>query len=101
MLLLSSYEGNNAAFSEIVALVFRNNIMLKTQLVEAFENDFESVFKSGKQIDIFFDVQIESPGNETFTETFVHSILFDPLKQYYSVYLQEKDEELKTDNINE
>ena len=101
MMLLSSYEGNNAAFSELVSLIFQKNIVFKTQLVEAFENDFESVFKSGKQIDIFFDVHIRIQGREPFTETFKHSVLFDPLKQYYSVYIQETDEESKTDNIEE
>lgn len=101
MMLLSSYEGNNADFSELVSLIFRNNIVFKTQLIDAFENDFESVFKSGKQIDIYFDIQIQIQGREPFSETFIHSILFDPLKQYYSIYLQEKDEELKTDNIKE
>jgi len=101
MMLLSSYEGNNANFSELVSLIFRNNIVFKTELVKAFDNDFESVFKSGKQIDIYFDVQIQIQGSDAFSETFIHSVLFDPLKQYYSVYLQEKDEELKTDNIKE
>ncbi|MCK4653720.1 MAG: hypothetical protein KAU01_04685, partial [Candidatus Cloacimonetes bacterium] len=57
ILLLSSYEGNRATFSELTTSFLGDKIFIKTELINAFENDFEEIFKSGQRIDIFFNIE--------------------------------------------
>lgn len=101
MFLLSTYEGNTAIFSELAALIFDKNVIVKTQLQDAFENDFEEIFKSGKSIDIFFDITIKQSGQDNFQETFKHSVIFDPLQQFFLITIEEKDEEVRVDDYHD
>ena len=101
MLLLSSYKGNDATFSEINLNRLNSGIFIETELIDAFENDFEQIFKSGKKIDIIFDVKIIVPHQDIYHRIFLHSVTFHPMRQYYSVYLEEKKQELKIDDFSE
>ena len=59
MLLLSSYKGNNAEFTDLETVFLNNNVIFRTSLSGAFENDFEDIIKSGAEIDIFFSISLE------------------------------------------
>ena len=101
MLLLSSYEGNNAAFEDFTATVLGNNIYIKANLVQAFENDFEEVFKSGQRIDIFFTVDIRNSDGPVYQDEFRHSILFNPLEQRYVVFLEDQQTQTSVGSFEE
>ena len=65
MLLLSSYQGNEAEFSELYFSFLGDGVLLRTKLVNAFENDFEEIFKCGKTIDIFFKIELKQGKQES------------------------------------
>ena len=104
MLLLSSYQGNEAKFSAYTTSFLDNRMFLECSLENAFDNDFEEIFKSGQSIDIFFSVKIELNNLLIHEEEFRHSIIFDPLSQVFNIELEDQDltsstnsyEELKT-----
>ena len=101
MLLLSSYEGNNAAFENFTATVLGSNIYIKANLVQAFENDFEELFKSGQRIDVFFKVDIRNSDGPVYQDEFKHSILFNPLKQIYVVFLEDQKTQMTASSLEE
>ena len=94
MLLLSSYEGNNARFENVFASYVGNRIFISAELTEAFSNDFEELFQSGQRIDIFFKVQILDFEQQIEEKIFRHAVIFDPLNHEYTVYLEEQGERL-------
>ena len=91
MLLFSSYQGNKAEFEEIATERFSSGLLIKTRLINAFENDFEQVFKSGKRIDIYFHLKIKLSSKKEFVRVFRHSVTFHPMQQYYSVFKEETE----------
>jgi len=92
MMLLSSYEGNNARFAEMNTIFLDNSTVFKTQLLEAFENDFEDIIKSGSEINIFFTIVLKN-GNSVFHENeFKHSVNFQPMEQVFYVTFEESNE---------
>ncbi|OQX70824.1 MAG: hypothetical protein B6D62_03440, partial [Candidatus Cloacimonas sp. 4484_275] len=101
MLLLSSYRGNDADFSEITAKKLSSGILIQTNLQNAFENDFEQVFKCGQEINVFFELKIRSKNDKEFSQIFRHSVKFFPMRQYYSVFLEEAKKHWETDNFEE
>ena len=104
MLLLSSYQGNEASFSNYTTSFLDNRMFLECKLENAFDNDFEEIFKSGQSIDIYFGIKIELNNTIIHEEEFRHSIIFDPLTQVFSIELEDQGltsstnsyEELKT-----
>ncbi len=91
-MMFSSYKGNFAKFDGIALQQDSKCIQMSVNLEEAFENDFEEFFRCGKPISIWFLVQIRS-GNENVKEFYyAHRVKYDPLLQYYTVFLQETDD---------
>lgn len=90
MMLLSSYEGNNARFDNVFASCVGSQIFISATLEEAFENDFEEIFKSGKRIEIFFNIQIFDHDLNIHETEFRHAVLYDPLGKFYTVFLEEQ-----------
>ncbi|MCD4797045.1 MAG: hypothetical protein K8R49_07760 [Candidatus Cloacimonetes bacterium] len=101
MLFLSTYEGNDAAFAAITANFLGNNIYLKTQLINAFENDFEEIFKSGQKIDIFFEIKIKNNSAVIHTNEFKHSVVFDPMSQFFTIELEEQEKSLSMESYQQ
>jgi hypothetical protein len=93
MMLFSSYEGNNASFASLRANLFENNMVVSAKLENAFENDFEEIFKLGIEIDIFFRLKITSQNNQIFHSVFSHKVEYDPLLKRYFVNLEEQDKQ--------
>ena len=104
MLLLSSYQGNEASFSNYTTSFLDDRMFLECKLENAFDNDFEEIFKSGQSIDIYFSIRISHGDVIIHEEEFRHSIIFDPLTQVFNIELEDQDltsstnsyEELKT-----
>jgi len=91
MLLLSSYEGNKAKFSNIEPDFLQNSLVIRTQLYEAFENDFEDIIKSGTEIDVFFSLSLWEKRQVIHEVQFRHSVSYQPMKQVYQILLEERD----------
>lgn len=101
MMLLSSYEGNHARFSDINFSFLGDKIFISAQLESAFENDFEEIFKSGQQIDIYFNIEFKNGPNVIFSDEFIHSVIFDPLSQFFNITLEEQKENFTTDSYQQ
>lgn len=101
MMLLSSYEGNNAKFDDVFASYVGSKIFVSAKLVEAFENDFVEIFKSGQKIDVFFKIQIFNQDTEIQEAEFCHSVIFDPLKNNFTVFLEEKQEQITVSSVEQ
>ena len=101
MLLLSSYQGNEASFSAYTTSFLDNRMFLECKLENAFDNDFEEIFKSGQSIDIYFNVKISLKGLIIHEEEFRHSIIFDPLSQVFNIELEDQYLTLSTNSYEE
>jgi len=101
MLLLSSYQGNEASFSVYNISFLEDKMFIECRLENAFENDFEEIFKSGQDINIFFDIKIDVGGQTIHEEEFKHTIVFDPLEQVFNISLEEQDQLSTTDSYNQ
>ena len=101
MLLLSSYQGNEASFSTYTTSFLDDRMFFECKLENAFENDFEEIFKSGQSIDIYFSVKIGLEGLMIHEEEFRHSIIFDPLTQLFSIELEDQGLSFSTNSYDE
>jgi len=101
MLLLSSYQGNEASFSNYTTSFLDNRMFLECKLENAFDNDFEEIFKSGQIIDVYFSVKIELKNLIIHEEEFKHSIIFDPLTQVFNIELEDQDLTYSTNSYEE
>lgn len=98
MLLLSSYQSNEANFADYSISFLDDRMFLECKLENAFENDFEEIFKSGQTINIFFNIEININGEIIHEEEFKHTIIFDPLKQVFNIALEEQELTFVTDS---
>jgi len=101
MLLLSSYQGNEASFSAYTTSFLDDRMFLECKLENAFENDFEEIFKSGQSIDIYFRVKIRHRNLIIHEEEFRHSIIFDPLTQIFNIELEDQGLSFSTNSYDE
>jgi hypothetical protein len=101
MMLFSSYQGNNPSFSEIFLHNDLNNINIRTELVSAFDNDFQTIFKSGKPIIIYFSLTTQKDKEPAENHTFAHVVVFHPLKAYYQINLGPDNNQVITESYEE
>ncbi len=85
MVMFSSYEGNNAEFSKILINHNPENIRIRTVLVNAFENDFEQIFRSGTPIIINYNFQVKKEDTIIAVKTYKNSVVFDPMNRFFQV----------------
>lgn len=83
LLVLSSYEGNDASFKALQVNYLEGAIAIEVELDSAFENDFEEIFKTGKSIDIWFNTSVSSKGTVLEEEDFSHNVTYNPLLNSY------------------
>ena len=83
LLVLSSYEGNDANFRSLQVSNLDGAIGIELFLENAFENDFEEIFKTGKSIDIWFHASVSSKGVVLEEEDFSHNVTYNPLLDSY------------------
>ena len=101
MMLLSSYKGNEPDFSALQTSVFSEYIVLETNLINAFENDFEEIFRSGKNIDIFFNITAEQNEVEIHKKRYKHSVKFNTMKQVFTATTEENGGTYNTNSYPE
>lgn len=100
-LMFSDFEGNNPEFSYLKAEYTMEYINVQARLSSAFENDFHEVFKSGEEVRVLFDLRLSS-GDDVFEQvSFQHTLQFDPVLQYFTVWLSEQQYELTAYDMNE
>lgn len=83
LLVLSSYEGNDASFRSLAGSYLDGNVNIEIYLDSAFENDFEEIFNTGKSIDIWFTASVSSQGTVLEEDTFSHNVKYNPLTDTY------------------
>lgn len=83
LLVLSSYEGNDASFRSFAVSYLDGSVNVELYLDSAFENDFEEIFNTGKSIDIWFKASVSSQGTVLQEETFSHNVEYNPLIDSY------------------
>ncbi|MCD4650548.1 MAG: hypothetical protein K8S56_02005 [Candidatus Cloacimonetes bacterium] len=100
-LLFSSYHGNDAQLSRLTLRHSLTDIQIESRLENAFEYDFEEIFKCGRDVDIWFRITIRHRGEVLRREHFVHKVIFDPMKQSFLVNLQEQQSETECRTMEE
>ncbi len=84
-LLFSSYEGNNASFNTPQLELHNKGISCKTELVGAFDNDFEDVFKSGEEVSLDYTVVIIADGEQHSNFTHNLTVEYNPMDRTYEL----------------
>src|SRR6056297_3130690 len=91
MALFSSYKGNDADFAFLHANLQENHITISAELENAFENDFEEIFKLGTDVYIYYHLEIENKTGEIFSSIFTHKVEYDPVLRRYFIDLSEQN----------
>lgn len=90
MMLLSNYKGNYPQFQEMTLDLTGGILTVEARLSDAFENDFDEIFKSGKPIDIIFNLKIRDDRKVVDDFNFKHTVVYDNLNRVFHVYLEEQ-----------
>ncbi len=101
MLLFSSYEGNDASFSEILIGHDSEAIRIRTTLLNAFDNDFDQIFRSGSPVVINYLLDVQRDGEHVETLTFHNIIIFDPMNRYFYIEAEASNFHSFTDSCDE
>jgi len=91
VLLFSNYTGNDAQFSNVNSRTIGDNIVFSTFLKNSFEHDFNEIFKSGKNIHIWFEFRVLKDNKIIHFEKFYHLVKWNASKGEYTVDLQEQN----------
>lgn len=83
LLVMSSYEGNDASFRALQVTYLEGAIGIDVEMDSAFDNDFEEIFKTGKSIDIWFNTSVSSKGTVLEEQNFSHNVTYNPLLDSY------------------
>ncbi len=101
IMLFSSYEGNQPYFSQLAVFFVGNRIFVKTELIDAFNNDFEDIFRSGKQIDVSFKITLKNDSETISEEEFKHTVTYNPLSDIFTLLLEESGETIMIDSYRQ
>jgi len=85
MFLFSSYTGNDPSLRPVSVTMSSSYLQVKTQLDNAFTNDFPEVFRSGVDIPVFFRVEVKSDGNVVYRRTHRSNVKFDPMQGEFTL----------------
>lgn len=91
MVFFSNYTGNDVSFSDLFVDVSENSIYLTGSLVNAFENDFDEIFRSGIITTIYYDVSLRKQNKSVQDKQFTTSVKWDSSIQQWIVYYAEQD----------
>ncbi|HPY96621.1 MAG TPA: hypothetical protein PL063_05370 [Candidatus Cloacimonadota bacterium] len=101
VLLFSNYVGNTVSFSPLSSQIVGDNIVFSAHLINAFENDFDEIFKSGKDIKVWFELRIIQNNKIIHSESFNHQVTWDSKNRVYLVDLQEQNYKTRTRSSKE
>jgi hypothetical protein len=99
--LFSSFKGNDASFSTMQIHNSGNYLILQSNLVNSFDNDFQDIFQSGKQVDVWFNLEIKQNKNILYKQEFRHSVQYDHLSSVYKVFLEEQHQNISVKDYSE
>jgi len=77
------------------------DVYVQSRLENAFEFDFEEIFKCGKDVDVWFRVSVLRNNEILHREHFVHKVVYNPMKQIFFVSLQEQQFETECQTMEE
>jgi hypothetical protein len=97
-LAFSSFKGNDAELSIPFITQNRNQIVIESNLKHAFEQDFYDIFRSGKEIEVWFSVTVEGRGHKLIERNYAHKAKFNPMTRDFNVVLQEQNYTFTTGN---
>ncbi|MDD3050944.1 MAG: hypothetical protein PHR06_07330 [Candidatus Cloacimonetes bacterium] len=101
MMFFSSYKGNDAKFKNLDVLLTGPQLIIRTELQDAFTNDFQEVFKSGKEIRVWFKIVVMAEKKTILQNEFFHEIQFDPLSQSFTLFIEETQATYEIEDYNE
>jgi len=101
VLLFSNYTGNIVDFSSLLTKTVGDNLVCSTYLTNAFENDFDEIFKSGKEIRVWFEFRALKDNKVIHYEKFYHQVKWNAGKQEYQLNLQEQNYKTNTKSVKE
>jgi len=85
MLLFSSYEGNNARFSDVFIGHDNQIVRIRTSLLYAFDNDFEQIFRSGSPININYYLIVSRDGILLDSIEYRNTVIYDPMERFFRI----------------
>jgi hypothetical protein len=89
-LAFSSFKGNDVDLAGPIIEQGRNQIVIEGTLLHAFDNDFDEIFRSGKEIEVWFVVTVEEGKHKVVERYFRHKVKYNPMTRDFSVELQEQ-----------
>ena len=99
-MIFSSFQGNDVSFSNLIVSYKSEKLFMETGLIDAFENDFENIFKSGKEIKIWFDLEVKKSKKQILNTQFYHSVKYDPLTTVFEIYFSETRQSIFLDSYD-
>jgi len=85
MLLFSSFQGNDPSLGNFSYSKTGSYVHLKAQLQTAFENDFPSIFASGSDIPVHYNLEVISGGTVVAKRRMVYRVSYDPGTGIYEI----------------
>ncbi|MDP8231852.1 MAG: hypothetical protein P9L91_04190 [Candidatus Zophobacter franzmannii] len=82
-LIFSAYEGNNAVFREPFVEIQNGFVSCQTELVNAFDNDFDDIFKSGEEIVLDYTAEVSCDGGRKQSYIRTHKAKYFPMQKHY------------------
>lgn len=100
LVMFSGYKGNAPIFSELLLEQTSHYIQVNSTLQNAFEEDFETLFQSGQEIPIWFDIKLYENKKIVSIDTFKHTVSYNPLSGFYVIYFEEDNNFLETNSFS-
>ncbi|PID28179.1 MAG: hypothetical protein CSB55_05835 [Candidatus Cloacimonadota bacterium] len=89
LLMFGSHQVNDVKMTDPEISFESNKLTTSVYLQDAFANDFEQLFKSGKELKVYYRLELKVNDKPTLNQTFIHSVLFDPMAQMFDVFSEE------------
>ena len=100
-MLFSTFQGNTASFSDISISQDVSAIVIKTNLVDAFDNEFEHIFNSGKEIAVCIELEVRRERVLNELIVIYNTVCYDPVTKYYLIEQGTPDNRLIASNYKE
>ncbi len=100
-MLFSTFQGNTASFSTVSISSNMEAIVINTHLVNAFDNEFEHIFNSGKEIVICLELLVRRDRNRVERFVVYNTASYDPVTKYYLIEQGSPEKRLITANYQE
>ncbi len=88
-LLFTNFTGNDPQFRSPQLRRSGGYLILNTALENAFDNDFEDVFKCGKEINVWFRINALIGNRRVYHRTFRHCVSYDAMNAIWQIYYSE------------